>query len=141
VQFVWRALHKNIFPLPFLPFRISDFYNNLCSNQKHEITLIKPVLSIAKIPFMDSIPRHPCQLQNWSAWKAGGALASEMESAALFTVAATRRVRCATILQMLWNQEREQVIRDNSHAANDMHPAIEVAMAAMKATILEDKGA
>jgi uridine phosphorylase len=88
-----------------------------------------------------SMPIAETLSQNWSAWKAGGALASEMESAALFTVAATRRVRCATILQMLWNQEREQVIRDNSHAANDMHPAIEVAMAAMKATILEDKGA
>ena len=62
-----------------------------------------------------------------------------MESAALFTVAAARHVLCTTILQMLWNQERQAVVRDKEHAASDMTHAIEVAVAAMRAVIRENK--
>lgn len=87
----------------------------------------------------ETMPVAPTLLQNWQAWKAAGTLASEMESAALFTVAAARHVRCATILQMLWNQERQTVIRDKEHAASDMTHAIEVAVAAMRAVIRENK--
>ena len=88
----------------------------------------------------ETMPVAPTLLQNWQAWKAAGTLASEMESAALFTVAAARHVRCATILQMLWNQERQAVVRDKEHAASDMTHAIEVAVAAMRAVIRENKG-
>lgn len=87
----------------------------------------------------ETMPVAPTLLQNWQAWKAAGTLASEMESAALFTVAAARHVRCATILQMLWNQERQAVVRDKEHAASDMTHAIEVAVAAMRAVIREKK--
>ena len=88
----------------------------------------------------ETMPVAPTLLQNWQAWKAAGTLASEMESAALFTVAAARHVRCATILQMLWNQERQAVVRDKEHAASDMTHAIEVAVAGMRAVIRENKG-
>lgn len=88
----------------------------------------------------ETMPVAPALLQNWQAWKAAGTLASEMESAALFTVAAARHVHCATILQMLWNQERQAVVRDKEHAASDMTHAIEVAVAAMCAVIRENKG-
>lgn len=88
----------------------------------------------------ETMPVAPTLLQNWQAWKAAGTLASEMESAALFTVAAARHVRCATILQMLWNQERQAVVRDKEHAASDMTHAIEVDVAAMRAVIRENKG-
>ena len=87
----------------------------------------------------ETMPVAPTLLQNWQAWKAAGTLASEMESAALFTVAAARHVRCATILQMLWHQERQAVVRDKEHAASDMTHAIEVAVAAMRAVIRENK--
>ena len=87
----------------------------------------------------ETMPVAPTLLQNWQAWKAAGTLASEMESAALFTVAAARHVRCATILQMLWNQERQAVVRDKEHAASDMTHAIEIAVAAMRAVIRENK--
>lgn len=87
----------------------------------------------------ETMPVAPTLLQNWQAWKAAGTLASEMESAALFTVAAARHVRCATILQMLWNQERQAVVRDKGHAASDMTHAIKVAVAAMRAVIRENK--
>ena len=36
-----------------------------------------------------------------------GVLASEMESAALFTVAAALGVKCGVVLNVIWNQERK----------------------------------
>ena len=46
-------------------------------------------------------------LYKWNAWKRLGVLASEMESAAMFTVASNLSVRCGTVLHVIWNQERE----------------------------------
>ena len=86
-----------------------------------------------------TMPVRQKLLDNWQAWKEGGALASEMESAALFITAAVRHVRCATVLQMIWNQEREQVVRDSAHAADDMTNAIAVAVDAMRRQILREK--
>ncbi len=45
-------------------------------------------------------------MNKWEAWKRLGVLASEMETAALYTVAAALGVRCASVLNVLWNQER-----------------------------------
>lgn len=87
----------------------------------------------------ETMPIAQTLQQNWCAWKAAGALASEMESAALFIVASARRVRCATILQMLWNQERQKVIRDSAHAHDDMTHAIKTAIQAMEYCIKNDK--
>ena len=48
------------------------------------------------------------ELQNkWNAWIKGGALASEMETAALFTVSSVRRLRAGAVMLCIWNQERE----------------------------------
>ena len=44
-------------------------------------------------------------LSKWKAWKAGGALTSEMETAALFVVGATLGVRCGAVLNVLWNAD------------------------------------
>ena len=46
-------------------------------------------------------------LNKWEAWKRLGVLASEMESAALFTVAAALGVRCGAVFGAVWNQERK----------------------------------
>ena len=49
------------------------------------------------------------ELENkWEAWKRLGVLASEMETAALFTVSGTLGIRCGCILHALWNQERKK---------------------------------
>ena len=40
------------------------------------------------------------------AWIDGGCLASEMETAALFTVSATLGIRSGAVLRAVWNQER-----------------------------------
>ena len=46
-------------------------------------------------------------LFKWEAWKRLGVLGSEMESAALYTVASALGVRCGTVLNVVWNQERK----------------------------------
>ena len=87
----------------------------------------------------ETMPIHRALTDNWEAWKAGGALGSEMESAALFITAAARRLRCATVLQMIWNQERTAVTRDVDQADDDMTHAIAVAVDAMRAVIAKDQ--
>ena len=49
-------------------------------------------------------------LNKWEAWKKLGVLASEMESATLFTVANKLGVRAGTILSVVWNQERAKTL-------------------------------
>ncbi len=46
--------------------------------------------------------------QKWEAYKRLGVLASEMESAALFVVAAALDVRCGAVFSTVWNQERKK---------------------------------
>lgn len=75
--------------------------------------------------------------EKWEAWKKLGVLASEMETSALFTVAASLNVRCGAVFSVLWNQERKSLgyIEEDSF---DMKPAIFTAVEAMKTLIEED---
>lgn len=80
-----------------------------------------------------------CELeQKWEAWKRLGVLASEMESAALFAVAATRGVRCGSVFHVIWNQEREKAGLDQKES-HDTSAAIQVGIEALKLLIQEDK--
>lgn len=56
----------------------------------------------------EKMPVSQRLLNDWEAYKALGVLASEMESAALFTVAAYRGVRCGSVFNVIWNQERSK---------------------------------
>lgn len=77
-------------------------------------------------------------LNKWNAWLKLGTLASEMESAALFTVAAARGVRCGSCFHVIWNQEREKAGLDQKES-HDLHAAIEVGVEALKLLIEEDR--
>ena len=80
-----------------------------------------------------------CQLEEkWEAWKRLGVLASEMESAALFTVAAARGVRCASCFHVIWNQEREKVGLDQQES-HDTSAAVQVGVEALRLLIREDR--
>ena len=78
---------------------------------------------------------------NWNAWKAAGVLASEMESAALFVIAATLQVRCATVLHMIWNQERTPDPMHTQAHHFDPDAEIRTAIAAMRRCIAADQAA
>ena len=79
------------------------------------------------------------ELQNkWEAWKRLGVLASEMESAALFTVAARRGVRCGSAFHVIWNQERNAAGLDQTRD-EDTDSAIRVGIEAVKLLIARDR--
>ena len=74
----------------------------------------------------------------WEAWKRLGVLASEMESAALFAVAATRGVRCGSVFHVIWNQEREAAGLDQKES-HDTSAAIQMGVEAVKLLIEQDR--
>ena len=76
--------------------------------------------------------------QKWEAWKRLGVLASEMESAALFAVAAARRVRCGSVFHVIWNQEREAAGLDQKES-HDTSAAIRAGVEALKILIRQDR--
>ena len=76
--------------------------------------------------------------QKWQAWKRLGVKASEMESAALFVVAAALGVRCGSCFHVVWNQEREKAGLFQP-LIEDTNGAIRVGVEAMKRLIQSDK--
>ena len=77
-------------------------------------------------------------LQKWESWKRLGVKASEMESAALFVVAAARRVRCGSCFHVIWNQEREKAGMFMP-MTEDTSGAVKVGIEAMKRIIAADR--
>lgn len=77
-------------------------------------------------------------LQRWESWKRLGVKASEMESAALFVVAAALGVRCGSCFHVIWNQEREKVGLAQP-MTEDTSAAIKIGIEAMKRIIAADK--
>ena len=78
-------------------------------------------------------------LNKWEAWKRLGVKASEMESAALFVVADTLKVRCGSCFHVIWNQEREAAGLDQ-RMTEDTTGAVRVGVEALKRLIAQDKG-
>lgn len=74
----------------------------------------------------------------WNAWLRLGTLASEMESAALFTVANYLGVRCGSCFLVVANQEREKKGLENP-VVHDTEIAIKVAIEALRELIRIDK--
>lgn len=74
----------------------------------------------------------------WEAWKRLGVLASEMESAALFTAGAALGVRCGAAFHVIWNQERNAAGLDQIEDL-DTDAAVRVGVSALKKLILQDR--
>lgn len=77
-------------------------------------------------------------LNKWEAWKRLGVKASEMESAALFVVAAHLGVRCGSSFLVVGNQERNAAGLDNP-IVHDTESAIKVGIEALRRLINQDK--
>ena len=77
-------------------------------------------------------------LSKWDAWKRLGVKASEMESAALFVVAAALGVRCGSCFHVIWNQEREAAGLDQKKD-EDTTAAVRVGVEALKLLIARDR--
>ncbi|NLE14909.1 MAG: uridine phosphorylase [Spirochaetales bacterium] len=77
-------------------------------------------------------------INKWEAWKRLGVLASEMESAALFVVAARLGARCGSAFSVVGNQEREMLGMDNPKL-HDTEDAIRVTVQALRNLIDSDR--
>ena len=86
----------------------------------------------------DRMPVSYELMNKWEAWKRMGCKASEMESAALFIVAAHLRVRCGSEFLVMGNQERNALGMENP-IVHDTEAAIRIAVAALRRLIQEDK--
>ncbi|MFA6773583.1 MAG: uridine phosphorylase, partial [Sphaerochaeta sp.] len=77
-------------------------------------------------------------INKWEAWKRLGVLASEMESAALFVVAARLGARRGSAFSVVGNQEREILGMDNPKL-HDTEDAIRVTVQALRNLIAIDR--
>jgi uridine phosphorylase len=87
----------------------------------------------------DSKPVNYELNNKWNAWVRGGALASEMESAALFCVSSCLRVRAGSVLMVVANQERRKAGLEDIQE-HDTEKPILVAIDAIKKMIEKDRG-
>lgn len=86
----------------------------------------------------DRMPVSYELINKWEAWKKLGCLASEMESAALFIVASTLKVKAGSVFLTVANQEREKQNLENP-IVHDTDRAIKTAVEALKILISNDK--
>lgn len=75
-------------------------------------------------------------LAKWQAWKAAGALTSEMETAALLIVSQVLHVRCGAVLNVLWNADNDDAPSIPPDAAER---GVRTAVEALRILIREDK--
>lgn len=84
----------------------------------------------------ETMPVSAALLNNWNAYVALGCLTSEMECAAIFSVAQTRGVRAGAVLLSIWNVEREKMGLE-SPVVMDTDKAIKCAVGAIKRLMAE----
>lgn len=86
----------------------------------------------------ETLPNGQDLLRKWDAWCKLGTKASEMESAALFTVASYLHVRIGTVLLTVANQERALQGLPNPQV-HDTDSAIRTAIEAIQILMREDE--
>lgn len=86
----------------------------------------------------ERMPNGPELERKWTAWVRMGCLASEMESAALFTVGSFLRVRVGTVLLVMANQERARQGLPNP-VVRDTDAAIRAGVQALRILIGKDR--
>ena len=74
----------------------------------------------------------------WESWKRLGVKASEMESAALFVIAAALHCRAASCFHVIWNQEREAAGLDQ-RMTEDTTASVRTAVEGLKLLIQADR--
>ena len=102
--------------------------------QRHHLGVVQCKDSFYGQHSPNSMPTAQDLNYKWEAWKRAGALTSEMESAALFIVGATRRVRVGSILLVVANQTRREMGLEDIQV-HDTDAAIKVAIRAIEKLI------
>jgi uridine phosphorylase len=86
----------------------------------------------------ETMPISEFLIDRWSSYVRLGCLASEMETATLFSVGLTRDVRVGAVLTAIWSVERPKLGLSNP-IANNSERAIRCAIDAMSILIEQDK--
>lgn len=86
----------------------------------------------------ETLPNGEELIRKWKAWLALGAVASEMESAALYIVASYLHVKVGSCFLVVANQERAARGMENTQA-HDTDMAIKVAVEALRDLIRRDQ--
>lgn len=87
----------------------------------------------------EAMPVAPYLKASWDAWVQCGALASEMESAALFIVGGVRKAKVGSVLAVVGNQTRRELNLPD-RIIHDTDYAIRIAIDAIKILIEQEKG-
>lgn len=117
---------------------VSALYQAACSaGQRFHVGVVQCKDSFYGQHEPENMPVADELKQKWNAWLRCGALASEMESATLFIVAAVRRVRIGSILLVLGNQTRREMGLEDIQV-HDTHACTETAVKALRLLIAKD---
>lgn len=77
-------------------------------------------------------------IAEWSAYNKLGVLASEMESSTIYIVAASLGARAGSVLNIVWNQEKEAALGSKDEEEIDNSKSIKVAVMAVTELIKKD---
>lgn len=112
----------------------------LCSNEeynRYHVGVVHSKDSFYGETNPEDMPVDYVLLNKWNAFVKAGCLTSEMECAAIYSVANSRNVRSGAVLSVLWNVERsKQNLPDNINHSTDK--AIKCAIMAIRELINND---
>lgn len=107
-------------------------------NYRHAVGVVQSKDSFYGQHDPSSMAGVPSVGEKWQSWMRLGCLCSEMETAALLTVAALRGVRCGSVLHIIANQtRREKGLEDPQ--VYDTDKAVRTAVEAIKILIAQDE--
>lgn len=86
-----------------------------------------------------TMPTKDELIYKWNAWSRCGAIASEMEGAALFIVSSVRKLKAAAIFLLCSNQQREAELGIKDPTCFDTTEAIKAAIEAFRLLIKKEK--
>lgn len=89
----------------------------------------------------DRSPVAPRLHERWEAWVAGGAICSEMEAAAIFTIAAIERARAGGVMLMAGNLDMPKEELEAAVASMSLDGLLATAVEALRVLIERDRAA
>lgn len=89
----------------------------------------------------DRSPVAPRLHERWEAWVAGGAICSEMEAAAIFTIAAIQHARAGGVMLMAGNLEMPKEELEAALASMTLDVLLATAVEALRVLIERDRAA
>ena len=139
----WKAQAKNMRRLSIRQWQTLWWRTHWCSAAKEKDCEFYTGVVQSKDAFYgqhepEMMPAGYELINKWEAWKKLGCLASEMETAALYIVAAKLHVRVGACFLVMANQEREKLGLENP-VVHDTDMAVQVAVEAIRKLIKEER--